>query len=111
MLFELKIFTEPLVLLFLAVLIGMHAAAVFTDGRISAILGYVNIGLHLLLFIPMLDAKFHIEEAVLAYLISFFAYTLLSLVEYKMREKKAQSASVPEASDAEGDVEAKEGGV
>lgn len=111
MLFELKIFTEPLVLLFLAVLIGMHAAAIFTDGRISAILGYVNIGLHLLLFIPMLDAKFHIEESVLAYLISFFAYTLLSLVEYKMREKKAHTETEPEASDAEGDGEAKEGGV
>ena len=89
MIFELKLFNAPLVLLLLAVLIAMHAAAVFTKGKISVIIGYVNIGLHLLLFVPMLNAKFHIEEAVLVYLISLFAYTLLSLAEYETAKKKA----------------------
>ena len=111
MLLELKIFTEPAVLLSLIVLIGMHAAAVFTKGRISEILGYVNIGLHLLLFIPMLDAKFHIEEAVLVYLISFFAYTLLSVIEYRAQEKRAAQSASAETEAAEPSDGVKEGEV
>lgn len=101
MLFELKIFTEPLVLFLLLLLIGMHAAAIFTKGKVSKIIAYVNIGLHLLLFIPMLNAKFHIEEAVLTYLISFFFYTLISLVEYKAAQKRAERESAVTLSEDE----------
>ena len=104
MISELKLFNAPLVLLLLAVLIAMHAAAVFTKGKISVIIGYVNIGLHLLLFVPMLNAKFHIEEAVLVYLISFFAYTLLSLAEYETAKKKAAAEAA--AADPDGIGEA-----
>lgn len=87
---EFKLFTEPLVLLLLLLLIGMHAAAIFTKGNVSKIIQYVNIGLHLLLFVPMINAKFHIEEAVLVYLISFFAYTLISAFAYKREQAAAE---------------------
>ena len=91
MLFELKLFSTPAVLLLLLVVIGLHGAAVLAKGTMSKVIGYVNIALHLLMFIPMLGAKFHIEEAVLVYLISFFAYTIISCICYKVQVKRASA--------------------
>ena len=53
MLFELKLFSTPAVLLLLLLAIGLHAASVFTNGKISQIIGYVNIALHLVLFVVL----------------------------------------------------------
>ena len=106
MLFELKLFSTPAVLLLLLLAIGLHAASVFTNGKISQIIGYVNIALHLVLFVPMLGAKFHIEEAVLVYLISFFAYTLISVIRYRADERRKSAAPEVGADDGAKEGEA-----
>ena len=106
MLFELKLFSTPAVLLLLLLAIGLHAASVFTNGKISQIIGYVNIALHLVLFVPMLSAKFHIEEAVLVYLISFFAYTLISVIRYRADERRKSTAPEVGADDGAKEGEA-----
>ena len=106
MLFELKLFSTPAVLLLLLLAIGLHAASVFTGGKTSHIIGYVNIALHLVLFVPMLSAKFHIEEAVLVYLISFFAYTLISVIRYRADERRKSAAPEVGADDGAKEGEA-----
>ena len=106
MLLELKLFSHPVVLLLLLVVIGLHGAAVLAKGTMSKVIGYVNIALHLLMFIPMLGAKFHIEEAVLVYLISFFAYTLISVVRYRADERRKGAAPEVGADDGAKEGEA-----
>ena len=86
--FELKMFSTPTVFFPLLVLIAFHAISVYAKGKVAKAFGIVNIGLHLLMFVPMLDAHFYIEEAVLVYLVSFFAYTVLALLAYKREEKR-----------------------
>ena len=78
-----KLFETPIVLLFLAVLVVLHFVSLITKGKIAKISNYVNIFLHIVLFIPMLMNKFSIEEAVLVYMISFFIYTLFALIIYR----------------------------
>ena len=88
-----KLFSTPIVLLLLFVLLAMHFASLITKNKISKKINYVNIGLHILMFIPMLNCNFNIEEAVLVYMISVFGYTLMSVLVYKRNVKKAEKIS------------------
>ena len=80
------IFKTPVILLMLALLIGLHIASLLASEKLGKILTYVNIGLHILLLPLLLLQKFTIEEGVLTYMISIFAYTLASYIVYKVRE-------------------------
>ena len=80
------IFKTPVILLMLALLIGLHIASLIVSEKLGKILTYVNIGLHILLLPLLLIQKFTIEEGVLTYMISIFAYTLASYIVYKVRE-------------------------
>ena len=86
------LFSTPMVLLILALMCVLHWMPVYLKGIISKIAVYVNIALHILVMLPMLSRKFTIEEAVLVYMISVFAYTLMSFVHYKLSEKDAPAA-------------------
>ena len=88
--FEVKMFSTPTVFLPLLVLIALHAVSVFAKGNVAKVFGFVNIGLHILMFIPMLNAHFYIEEAVLVYLVSFLAYTFLAVISYRRAAKRAE---------------------
>ena len=79
------IFKTPIILLMLALLIGLHIASLLVKEKLGKILTYVNIGLHILLLPLLLIQKFTIEEGVLVYMISIFAYTLASYIVYKKR--------------------------
>ena len=85
-----KLFSTPVVLLFLALLILLHFVSLVARGKMAKILNFVNIFLHIALFIPLLDNKFSIEEAVLVYMISLFAYTLFAVLLYRRAVKRSE---------------------
>jgi len=87
------LFSYPIVLIALAAIIAIHAIAALVRDCASRILTYINIVLHLLLLIPLILYKFKLEEAVLVYMISVFAYTLISYIKYLLFERKAEGVS------------------
>ena len=91
------IFKTPLVLLALAVLIALHIVSHFVSEKLSKILTFVNIGLHVALLFLLMYKGFTIEEAVLAYMISLFAYTLTAYLTYKLRDGKTKEEAEAEA--------------
>ena len=97
------IFKTPVILLALAVLIGLHIASLLVSEKLGKMLTYVNIGLHILLLPLLLIQKFTIEEGVLVYMISIFAYTLASYIVYKVSGGKGtpSTASGPPPSEME----------
>lgn len=84
---------NPIVLISLGVLIALHVASVVLRGTWAKLIAYLNIALHVGLMFVLLYLKLKIEEAVLVYLISVFAYTLASTVTYKVRERAAKRES------------------
>ena len=97
------IFKTPVILLMLALLIGLHIASLLVSEKLGKILTYVNIGLHILLLPLLLLQKFTIEEGVLTYMISIFAYTLASFIVYKKRssDNASQNENAPAGEGAE----------
>ena len=85
------IFLTPVVLIALIAFSAMHWLSVYREGVISKISVYVNIALHILVMIPMLAAKFTIEEAVLVYMISVFIYTFMAFIRAKLDIKNASA--------------------
>ena len=108
------IFKTPIILAMLAILIGLHIASLLVSEKVGKILTYVNIGLHILLLPLLLLQKFTIEEGVLCYMISVFAYTLASYIVYKKRSSdnasQKENTTAPEGADTkaslsrEGDI-------
>ena len=97
------IFKTPMILAMLAILIGLHIASLLVSEKVGKILTYVNIGLHILLLPLLLLQKFTIEEGVLCYMISVFAYTLASYIVYKKRSSdnasQKENTPAPEGAD------------
>lgn len=83
-----KFFTTPVVLIFLCVLILLHAISVVTKGTIAKTTNYVNIILHIAMFVLMLNNKFDIDEAVLVYMISLFMYTFFAVTAYRVAQRR-----------------------
>ena len=92
-----KLFETPAVLLFLAVLVILHFVSLVARGKTATIFSYVNIFLHILLFVPMLANKFSIEEAVLVYMISFFMYTLFGVIDHRISVRKKEKINAVRA--------------
>lgn len=86
----------PAVLISLSVLIILHVLSVALRGTAAKLTAYLNVALHVGLLFVLSYLKLKIEEAVLVYLISVFAYTVAATVAYKLSLKKAPAEqSVP----------------
>lgn len=86
--------TLLLVLLILAVFTVLHLLAAFTRDKLSLILSFVNIGLHIVAIILFMMLKLSIAEATLAYLISLFIYTMIHFIPYLISSiKEGREAS------------------
>ena len=68
----------------LGVLVLLHAAAVFLEGMPARIASYANIALHVAYLFLLLLASAPIEEAVLLYMISTLAYSVMCFVKHKL---------------------------
>ena len=79
----------PAVLISLSVLIILHVLSVALRGIAAKLTAYLNVALHVGLLFVLSYLKLKIEEAVLVYLISVFAYTVAATVAYKLSLKKA----------------------
>ncbi|MCQ2413877.1 MAG: hypothetical protein MJ082_03655 [Clostridia bacterium] len=76
-------------------IVFFHVMSAFSIGAPSA--GVANLLLHDVLFVFLLMAQFTIAKAVLIFLISVTAYTFLSFLSWKAREKRdAFEATLPE---------------
>ena len=78
------LFTSLPAVLMLAAACFLHLPAVFMNGLLAKISVFANITLHIALFCAMVFFAIPIEEAVLAFMISLFVYTAISLLHYKM---------------------------
>ena len=63
-----------LTLIIVFAIISIHIATLFLKEKTAKICTYVNIGLHILLFPILLIENIPIDEAVMLYMISIFAY-------------------------------------
>ena len=66
----------------------VHILGTFTNGKCAKTLRYVNIGLHIILILPLVWVGVQLEEALLIYMISAIVYMVAALVEYKVGVKK-----------------------
>ena len=78
------IFESPVSLALLCTLILLHVVTAIFNGKISKILGYVNIALHIIMILTLLYDGVPIDEAALLYMISVFVYTLARLLRSKI---------------------------
>ena len=76
-------------IIILGVAILLHIATQIIDGILAKILAFVNIALHISLFIPLILDAVPIEEAVLAYTASAFFYTAASYVRHLIATRNA----------------------
>jgi hypothetical protein len=81
----------PAVLISLSVLIVLHVLSMALRGTAARLIAYLNIALHVCLLFVLSYLKLKIEEAVLVYLISVFAYTVAATVMYKLSVRFAAS--------------------
>ncbi len=79
--------TASIVILGVAIL--LHIATQLIDGVPAKILAFVNIALHILLFVPLILDAVPIEEAVLLYAVSVFFYTAASYVRHLIAVRNA----------------------
>lgn len=84
------LFSCPVVLALLALLIALHIVGAFVKEPFARALNYFNIGLHLLMLAPLILYKFTIEEAVLVYMISVFAYTAVGFLKFNIAGRLAK---------------------
>jgi len=73
------VFENTAALIIACAIILLHIITCILESRISKILKYVNIALHIGLIFPMIFGGMPIDEAVLLYMISIFVYTLSRL--------------------------------
>ena len=78
------IFESPVSLALLCTLILLHVVTAIFNGKISKILRYVNIALHIIMILTLLYDGVPIDEAALLYMISVFVYTLTRLLRSKI---------------------------
>lgn len=78
------IFESPVSLALFCALILLHIVTAIFNGKISKILRYVNIALHIIMILTLLYDGVPIDEAALLYMISVFVYTLTRLLRSKI---------------------------
>ena len=87
----------------LLLLVALHIVAELLRGIAAKAVAYVNIVLHVLMLLPLAYCKTTIEEAVLVYLISLFAYTVTAAIAYR-RAEKARAKQTEEITDGESEI-------
>jgi len=73
----------------LSLMVVLHIASVLIDGNLSFYINCVNICLHICGIFLLMLACVSIDEAVLFYMISVFAYTLAYEVKHLISERLA----------------------
>ena len=63
-------------------IISIHIISAFMKDNIAKILQFVNIGLHIALFLILILSDIPIDEAVLSYMISVFTYLLVGYIRH-----------------------------
>ena len=81
------IFLALAAVFFVAILV-LDALPRFLSGRISAVLSFIGVGLHVPLMPLMLFAGFTLEWMILAYAASVLAFTLSHYVRYSLDKKR-----------------------
>ncbi|MBQ2737592.1 MAG: hypothetical protein IJF38_02800 [Clostridia bacterium] len=94
----------PTLLLGLLLFILLHVASAIVRGRLSRLLNYVNLALHIIFLIPMMTLGLTIEDAVLMYMISVFVYTLSQALVYRRRGAPRDSAEKADSIPLEDDT-------
>ena len=79
------VLTGTLTIISLSVIVLLHIITAIFDNKISKILEYVNVTLHIALVLALLYDGVPIEEAPLAFMISLFVYTLTRAVSGYLR--------------------------
>lgn len=72
----------------LSVMLILHILCVLFDGKVSKILMFVNIALHIAYLAPLLFIGVTIEQLALAYMISVFVYTAAVFIKHELLAKK-----------------------
>ena len=94
----------PTLLLGLLLFILLHIASAIVRGKLSKLLNYVNLALHIIFLIPMMTLGLTIEDAVLMYMISVFVYTLSQALVYRRRGAPQDSAEKADSIPLEDDT-------
>ena len=68
------IFQSVYALIVTAVVISLHIVTAFSKPMLAKILNYVNISLHIVLFLTLILENVPIDEAVMVYMFSIFVY-------------------------------------
>ena len=83
-----ELFFDIKVLILLGVTLALHVlVALIPSNAVARVLSYVNILWHVALVVLLSFMGKTIQQAVLVYLISVFAYTLIELVCYRLSAK------------------------
>ena len=78
----------PTLLLGLLLFILLHIASAIVRGKLSKLLNYVNLALHIIFLIPMMTLGLTIEDAVLMYMISVFVFVGSRFILREREENK-----------------------
>ena len=79
------IFKTPIALALICVMLIIHVLSSILRDRISKILNYVNLCLHILLILPLILGGVPIDEAVMLYMLSVLVYTLTRFISGSIR--------------------------
>ena len=79
------IFQSTYALIITVVVISLHIVTAFSKSLPFKILNYVNIGLHIALFLTLILENVPIDEAVMVYMLSVFVYLAARLVRISTR--------------------------
>ena len=80
-------YTSVWACLVIAIAFALHALSVFLRGITARILSYVNIGLHIALFVLLFLLEAELTELVLVFLATLFVRTLLEYLRRKTAKK------------------------
>ena len=87
-----KLLSSPAVLAVLGICIVLHILSCLLHAKAAKVLSYINILLHTVLVVVSAFSALPIEEAVLVYLISLFAYTVSATAVSSVRARKLKKA-------------------
>ena len=77
-----------LFLIVAALMLSLHISTAVFRKKIAEILGYVNLGLHIVMFFLLMLLEVSLEFLALVFMMSLLVYLLSSFVSYKLIRKE-----------------------
>ena len=71
-------------------IITLHVIGALVSKKIGEVLGYVNIGLHLLLIFVLMALKTSFEFMALSFMVSLLIYLLPAFISYKVKKRREE---------------------